>query len=300
MATKSTRSLMDLGPGCVNLERLCLGQTEFERFIATPYSSAGRMLWWDNEREYEHQFDQTVLSLLRRNPKLRVVKGIPLTDRPFLEALGNLKHLEELWFKGSFTSEILETCGAKLKVLCALGVNDDSFDGVCGSSWDDGVDLDVDRPQPVGTRTDCPLLEDLSFSSVGQMKLFFEKVKTPCLALRTLRVKIRKQSEVEVLERLVTKNCQMIEYLTLSYYGSLAGLDRIVATISKLQSLVIKGSTPDLPLIQAVEKHHRESLQVMKSNRPSGHELFPVPLAAGVAEALAHLKISCPRITEFK
>ncbi|KAF9003121.1 hypothetical protein BGZ52_009500, partial [Haplosporangium bisporale] len=106
------------------------------------------MIWMEKEQEYEHQFDQTVLGLLRRNPKLRVVKGVPMTGRSFLEALGNLKHLEELWFKGSFIPEILEKCGAKLKVLCALGENDDRFDGILGRSWNDGVDLDVDRPQP--------------------------------------------------------------------------------------------------------------------------------------------------------
>ncbi|KAF9371247.1 hypothetical protein CPC16_003171 [Podila verticillata] len=291
---------MDLGPGCVNLERLCLGWTESERFISTPDSTTGLMIWVENEQEYEHQFDQTVLGLLRRNPKLRVVKGVPMTGRPFLEALGNLKHLEELWFKGSFISEILEKCGAKLKVLCALGENNDRFDGFLGESWNDGVDLDVDRPQPVGTRIDCPWLKEVSFSSVGQMKLFFEMVKSPCLALSTLKVAIRKQSEVEVLERLVIKNCRTIEDLTLSCYGSLAGLDRIVATISKLQSLVIKGSIPDLPLIQVIEKHHRESLQVMENVKPSGHIWDSVFLAAGVAEALAHLKTSCPRMKEFK
>lgn len=223
-----------------------------------------------------------------------------MTGHPFLEALGNLKHLEELWFKGSFISETLEKCGAKLKVLCALGENDDQFDGICGWSWNDGVDLDVDQPQPVGTRIDCPWLKDLSFSSVSQMKLFFEIVKSPCLALCTLRVVIRKQSEVEVLEQLIIKNCWMIEHLTLSCFDSLAGLDRIVATISKLQSLVIKGSIPDLPLIQAIEKHHCESLEVMESIMPSGHKWDSVRLAAGVAEALEHLKISCPRMNEFK
>ncbi|KAF9985083.1 hypothetical protein BGZ75_003377 [Mortierella antarctica] len=297
MATQSTRSLMDLGPGCVNLERLCLGQTESERFISTPDSITGRFIWLENEEEYKHQFDQTVLGLLRRNPKLRVIKGVPVKGGgPFLEALGNLKHLEELWFKGPFISETLEKCGATLKVLCALSENDDRFDGTSAGSWDDGVDLDVDRPQPAATRIDCPWLEDLSLSSVGQLKLFFEKVKSPCPVLRTLRVLIRKQSEVEVLEQLVLKNCRTIEDLTLSSTGNLAGLHRIVAAISKLQSLVIKGSIPDLLLIQAIEKHHRESLEVMKCIMPSGHKWASGRLAAGVADALAQLQISCPRM----
>ncbi|KAI9235113.1 MAG: hypothetical protein BYD32DRAFT_64697 [Podila humilis] len=168
MATLSTRSLMDLGPGCVNLERLCLGWTESERFISTPDSTTGLMIWVENEQEYEHQFDQTVLGLLRRNPKLRVVKGVPMTGRPFLEALGNLKHLEELWFKGSFISEILEKCGAKLKVLCALGENNDRFDGFLGESWNDGVDLESGC-RPASARRDRNRL------SLAQGSILFQR-----------------------------------------------------------------------------------------------------------------------------
>ncbi|KAF9343925.1 hypothetical protein BGX26_005019, partial [Mortierella sp. AD094] len=145
---------MDLGDGCVNLERLCLGDSERSRFVSTPGSGAADFQWAEYERENKCHFESTVQRLLERNPNLQVVKWVPVHEN-IADALGNQVRLNELWAVGKFDGRILQSCHRMLRIL---RVHAEPADMVM-----------IDAP----TQIDY-VLEEIHFSNIWSMGLFLE------------------------------------------------------------------------------------------------------------------------------
>ncbi|KAF9351576.1 hypothetical protein BGX26_010449 [Mortierella sp. AD094] len=283
MATQSTKSLMDLGPGCINLERLCLGHSEIHRFITTPDSNTGVFIWLEKEQEYRDQFDTTILGLLERNPNLRVVKNIPVYDK-IVDALGNLPQLRELWVLERFDQRVLERRSKSLKIL---HVNVEPG----GIIVDGGL---VTHAMDV--------LEEVHFTDFWCMRKVFEHVIS-CSQLRSVAVKLDGENEVDGLEQFIKRVGTNIQDLELTCSGSFAGLPRIIASITKLRSLVIRQVPLDIPVIQAIERHHKESLEVME-NIPTltyiwTREIVDSRVNGERLEAIMSLCAQCPRLKVF-
>ncbi|KAF9192702.1 hypothetical protein BGZ49_003382 [Haplosporangium sp. Z 27] len=281
MATQSTKSLIDLGPGCVNLERLCVKHSESSRFVLRQVTLNKTFRWLKREKHYGQFFDATVLKLVQTNPNLRVVKYAPAHDE-FVDAIGNLNHLEELWVTDKFDIRIMLRRNTTLKLLLVF------------SSLHVITDTTV---TPVDV-----VLEKIIFTSFSGLKTLFDHIAS-CNHLRALFIYLATEDEVKGLERIIQKVGSTLQELSLTCAGSFSGIARIISKISKLRSFTVNDAPLHLEAIQAVIKYHRESLEIFENSscRPSDwtEDIVDSRVHGDQLEAIMRLCLQCPKLKVF-
>ncbi|KAF8952191.1 hypothetical protein BGZ46_003621 [Entomortierella lignicola] len=245
MATQSTKSLIDLGPGCVNLERLCVKHSESSRFVSKPGIWDRLYEWTEREKHYGQFFDATVLKLLQTNPNLRVVKYAPAHDE-FVDAIGDLNCLEGLWVTDKLDIRIMLRRNTTLKLLLVFA------DSVITDTTVAPVDV---------------VLEKIIFTSFSSLKTLFDHIAS-CNHLRALFIYLETEDEVKGFERIIQKVGSTLQDLSLTCAGSFSGMT-IISKISKLRSFTVNDAPLHLEAIQAVIKHHQESLEIFENNSRS-------------------------------
>ncbi|KAF8949624.1 hypothetical protein BGZ46_005037 [Entomortierella lignicola] len=137
------------------------------------------------------------------------------------------------------------------------------------------------------------LLEEIAFSDFWSLKKFYDNIAS-FNHLRALSVSLTADNEVKGLERIIQKVGSTIQDLTLDCTQCFAEISKSISLIHKLRSFIINYDAIHLSVMQALEKYHLKSLEILENN---SHPYFESSLTLLESQAeVMRLCQRCPKI----